>query len=421
MFRKILLPNRLRVIMAPMKGTNTVTLLVMCSTGSDHEPRGKNGISHFLEHMFFKGTKKRPTPQRIMQEADTMGSITNAFTSHEYTGYFVKAGKTYLDQSLDLIADIYQNSLFPEREITREKQVVIEEMQNLRDTPSSQIWRFWEKLLYGDQPAGWEVGGDDTDIGNFTRKDLLRYFNSQYTSQNTIVALAGNFDEPRALARIERFFGGVRSGAPRPKAKFSEAEGKKKVFVQEKKTDQSHVILGYKSFPKLHPDRYTLDLLETIVGGSDSSRMFDVVREQNGLAYTIFTYSQAYSNRGYFATYAGVSHRNIEKAVRVMKKVYASVLKKPVAKKELDRAKDHFKGTTLIQLESSNAMASFLGEEEAEGGKPMTPDELFARIDAVSAEDIARVAGKILRPGGLRMAVIGPYHSEKKFIQLIEA
>ena len=214
MFKKTTLPNGLRIITAPMVGTNTVTVLVLCATGSDYEARQIGGISHFLEHMFFKGTENRPTPDVIKHELDGMGSISNAFTSHEITGYHIKAGKTYLDQSLDLLADVYKNSLLSAEEIDRERQVIVEEMHKDRDTPTLYIWWVWERLLYGDQPAGWDVIGEEKTIRSLSRDDFVNYFTHQYVASNTAIVVAGNFDEQKTIEKVAAFFGGVRAGPP---------------------------------------------------------------------------------------------------------------------------------------------------------------------------------------------------------------
>src|SRR3989338_11008756 len=214
MFKKTTLSNGLRIVTIPMQGTNTVTVLVLCGTGSDYESKDINGISHFLEHMFFKGTKNRPSPDDIKHELDSMGSVSNAFTSHEVTGYHIKAAKTYLDQSLDLLSDIYKNSLLPEGEIDRERQVNIEELHKDKDTPTLYIWWVWENLLYGDQPAGRDVIGFENVIRSLSRDDFYNYFVHQYVASNTAVVVSGNFEEQAVIEKVKTLFGDVRHDAP---------------------------------------------------------------------------------------------------------------------------------------------------------------------------------------------------------------
>lgn len=420
MFKKTILPSGLRIITAPMQGTNTVTVLVLCGTGSDHESREICGISHFLEHLFFKGTEKRPTPDAIKHELDGMGSISNAFTSHELTGYHVKAAKTYLGQSLDLLADIYKNPLLQEEEIERERQVIIEEMHKDRDTPTLYIWWVWEHLLYGDQPAGRDVIGEEKIIRALTRRQFTDYFAHQYVAGNTAVVVAGNFDERETIAHITSLFSGIREAAPvRIKPPVVEAQTGPALHIEYKETDQTHIALGFRGFDANHPRRYGAEVLAAILGGSWSARMWDRIREKLGLAYSVFTAYESYSNRGFVMTYAGVDHRNVEATIRAALEEYQRITVESVPATELTRVKDYIRGTTLIGLEQSNAVASFIGIEEMITGKPLTPDEIFAKIEAVTAEDIRSAAAELIRPERLNLAMIGPVKEKEPLEKLL--
>lgn len=418
MFKKLTLPNGLRILTAPMKGTNTVTVLVMCATGSDNESQKERGISHFLEHMFFKGTKKRPNPQIIKHELDSMGSASNAFTTHEYTGYYIKAGHVYLDQTLELLSDIYKNSLLDPKEIDRERQVIIEEMHMRLDDPAGYVGVLYEELLYGNQNAGWDVIGTEAHVRGFAPQQFRAYVRNQYTSKNTVVIVAGNFDEGKTIAKIKKLFAGIRSGNPKAKGSFIESQLKPRVKISHKQTDQTHIMLGFRGFHAAHKDRYAADMLATILGGSWSSRMWDTVRDRLGLAYTVHTGNDGYSNRGDFTTYAGVAHENAEKAIRAMMGEYKKIAEKGVTAKELKRTKDFIKGRTLLALESSSAVASFVGSEEIVTGKPLTIAEVFKKIDSLTPADIHAVAKKIIRPATLNLAVLGP-HTDGAFQKLI--
>lgn len=420
MFKKITLENGLRIITAPMQGTNTVTVLVLCGTGSDYESRELNGISHFLEHLFFKGTKNRPTPDAIKHELDSMGSLSNAFTSHEITGYHVKAAKTYLGQSLDLLADIYKNSLLDAEEIEKERQVIIEELHKDRDTPTLYIWWVWERLLYGDQPAGWDVIGEERSIRGFRREDFANYFAHQYVASNTAVVVAGNFDEAKTAETIRALFTGVRHEPPmRSKAVVREEQFSPRLHIEYKETDQTHIALGFRGFDAKDHRRYSVEVLAALLGGSWSARMWDRIRDKLGLAYTVWSAHESYSNRGYLITYAGVDHGNVEKAIRAALEEYRKICDVPPAAEELKRVKDYLRGTTLIGLEASNAVASFVGAEEMVTGEPMTVEEVFAKLDAVRAEDVCAVAREIIRPERLNLAMIGPLKDEALFKGLL--
>ena len=421
MFKKTTLENGLRIITAPMQGTNTVTVLVLCGTGSDYEAREIGGISHFLEHMFFKGTARRPTPDAIKHELDGMGSISNAFTSHEITGYHVKAGKTYLDQSLDLLADIYKNSLLVGEEIDRERQVIVEEMHKDRDTPTLYIWWVWERLLYGDQPAGWDVIGTEEVIRGLSRNEFVDYFTHQYVASNTAVVVAGNMDEGAAMERIKGLFDGIRQEPPmRTKPAVSDEQSAPALDIEYKETDQTHIALGFRGYDAHHPRRYVAEVLAALLGGSWSARMWDRIREKLGLAYTVMTVHESYSNRGFLTTYAGVDHRNVEKTIRAALEEYKKVCDEYVPDTELRRVKDHLRGTALIGLEQSNAVASFIGGEEMLTGRPQTVDEVFAKIDAVTNDDIRAAARELIRRDGLNLAMIGPFRDAALFKNMLD-
>lgn len=422
MFKKITLENGLRILTVPMQGTNTVTVLVLCGTGSDYESREINGISHFLEHMFFKGTSKRPTPDVIKHELDSMGSVSNAFTTHELTGYHIKAAKTYLSQSLDILADIYKNSLLSAEEIELERQVIVEEMHRDRDTPTLYIWWVWENLLYGDQPAGWDVIGEEKIIRALTPDDFKSYFTHQYVASNTAVVVAGNFNEEKILGEIKSLFNGIRNELPiRQKPGVKEEQEHPSLHLEYKETDQTHLTIGFRGFDANNPKRYAAEVLSVLLGGSWSSRMWDRIRDKLGLAYTVMSAHETYSNRGYLVTYAGVDHANVEKTIQVALEEYKRICDEPPLAQELKRVKDYIKGITLIGLEASNAVASFVGVEEMITGKPMTVEEIFAKLDAVTSEDLCAVAQEIIRPKKLNLAMIGPFKDKEKFEKLLNA
>ena len=419
MFLKTVLENNLRIITAPMHGTNTVTILVMCDTGADNETPKEAGISHFLEHMLFKGTKRRPTPQHIKNELDSMGSISNAFTGHEMTGYFIKVGHVYFERALDLMADIYSNSLLDPKEIGRERQVILEEVHMIHDTPERFIGHVYEELLYGGQPAGRDVLGTEENIKTFTAGQFRSYFTRQYTAENTVVIVAGKFNESSLTKKIGRLFGGSPVAGSRPKAAFRESQKNPAVKLHYKKTDQSHLIIGFRAYDAHYQERYAADMLATILGGNWSSRMWDVIRDRLGLAYHVQTWNDTYSNRGYLATYMGVAHKNIEKAISAAVGEFRKIVASPVSEKELMRAKDYVKGTSLIALESSSSVANFVGIEEVVTRKPLTIQEVFAKIDRVTSRDVQAVARKVIKPAGFNLAVVGPFRDSTKFTKLL--
>lgn len=420
MFKKTILDNGLRVLTAPMNGTNTVTVLIFVGTGSNHETKQNNGIAHFLEHMFFKGTSRRPSKVQISVELDSLGAVYNAFTSSEYTGYFAKVGYQYFDRAFDVVTDIFLNSTLPAEEIDRERGVIIEEMHMRHDDPSQRVGMLWEELLYGDQPAGWETLGEERIIRSLTRDQFIEYFHSQYVAENTVVIIAGNIkDEKAVLEKVRETFTHVRTGAPKKQPAVIEAQKKPTFLSEERAVDQMNVIVGFRGFGKNDPRVWAASLLATILGGGMSSRMFLEIREEMGLAYHISTGFDDYSTYGYLATYAGVSPDKLEKAVPAILNEYKKIAEVKVPLHELQKARDYTKGTSLIGLESSSSLATFIGGEEVLTGKPMTIEEVFVKLDVVTPEDIQNVARDLMREDRLNMALVGPAHGRAEIEKLL--
>ena len=404
-----------------MSGTNTVTVLIFVGTGSNHETKQNNGISHFLEHMFFKGTTKRPSKVQIAVELDGLGAVYNAFTSSEYTGYYAKVGYQYFDRAFDIVTDIFLNSTLPEEEIEREKGVIVEEMHMRHDDPPQHAAYLWEKLLYGDQPAGWETLGEEHIIRSLKRNDFIDYFHSQYVAKNTAVIVAGNIkDEAAVVDKIKETFCNLRDGEPRPQPKVFEEQSTPMLLHEERTTDQSHLLLGFRGFGKDDPRIWAASLLSVILGGGMSSRMFLKVREELGLAYHISTSFDDYSRYGFLATYAGVPLEKLDKALETILSEYSNIRDNRVPEEELKKARDYVKGTTLIGMESSSALATFIGGEEILTGKPIIIDEVFRKLDAVTPEDIQQVARDIIKGETLNLALLGPTYERGKLEKLLK-
>ncbi len=419
MYKKTILENGLRVITIPMRSTRAVTVLVTVGTGSKYETKEISGLSHFLEHMLFKGTKKRPTTLEVTEPLDRVGGIFNAFTGKEVTGYWVKVDSRHLDLALDLVSDIFLNSRLEEKEIKREKGVIIEEMNMYLDTPIAYIGDLWEKLLYGNQPAGWLIIGKKENILKFKRNHFVSYLKNHYSAKNTIVCVAGNIDSKITEKKIKKYFQKTRTSSPKAKLKVVEKQKNPKSLVHFKKTDQTHLYLGVRGYDLFHPQRFSQAILATVLGGFMSSRLFISVRERRGLAYYVKTASEGTTDTGYLVTRAGVDHRIIEKTIKLILKEYTLLKNKKVSKSELQKAKDNLKGILTLSLESSDAQASFYAGQELLTKKILSPKEQFARINAVSLEDIQKTARDIFRPERLNLALIGPFKNKKRFDKLL--
>ncbi|PJB17136.1 hypothetical protein CO116_01400, partial [Candidatus Falkowbacteria bacterium CG_4_9_14_3_um_filter_38_19] len=325
MFKKTTLKNGLRIITIPKKNTQSLTVLVLVGTGSKYERKETNGISHFLEHMYFKGTKKRPSATAIAETLDKVGGIYNAFTSEEYTGYFAKVAAQHFELALGWVSDIFLNSLLPEKEIEKEKGVIIEEINMIYDNPMSYVQTLWPKLLYGDQPAGWDVAGTKETVSKMTREKLIDYTEKQYVASNTIVSIAGNFNEPLAIKKVKEFFSKIKTTKPIKKPRVIEQQQKPNLLLHFRETDQTHLCLGVRAFDLFHPKRYVQDLLSVILGGMMSSRLFEKIRAELGIAYYINTNSEANPDTGFLFTQTGIDNKNVEKGILTILKEYKKI------------------------------------------------------------------------------------------------
>ena len=420
MYKKTTLKNGLRIITVPMKNTQAVTVLVLVGTGSKYETEEINGISHFLEHMFFKGTKRRPNKLAIAETLDRVGGIYNAFTGKEYTGYFAKVDFRHFDLALDWVSDIFLNSKIPKEEIEKERGVIIEEINMYLDTPMAYIGDLWEKLLYGNQPAGWLTLGRKETVKKLKRQQFLDYLKKHYTAPNTIVCVAGNIDRKSAENKIKRYFKNIRAVLPKPKLKVVEKQTQPGCLVYFKETDQTHLCLGVRGYDLFSPKKYAQAVLATILGGSMSSRLFLSIREERGLAYYIKTSTETYTDTGYLVTSAGLRNQKVGEAISLILEEYKQIREKGVSQKELQKAKDYLKGTLSLSLESSDAQASFYTSQELLAGKILTPEQECQNIDQVSRDDIIRVAREIFKPEKLNLAMIGPFKDKAQFQQLLK-
>jgi predicted Zn-dependent peptidase len=414
------LKNGLKVYVAPMKGTATATVLVLFGVGSKYENKRTNGLSHFLEHMFFKGTTKRPTPQEVVEVIDKVGGEFNAFTGKEYTGYYAKVDKTHLETAVDWVSDMLLNPIMDKTEIEREKIVIHQEISMIKDTPMRNIYDVFEENLYGDQPAGWDIAGSPQTVSNCTRKDLLNYFHKHYTSAQSTVIIAGNVNEKKAEDLIEKYFANFKRGKKSTKPAVKESQKSPTLFVKLKDTDQSHLMLGVRAFDAFDKRRTALSVMATILGGYMSSRLFMELRERHGLAYYVTCEAEHYTDSGYLAVRAGVPNKDVVKAVGIIMSELRKVKDEGVTEDELKKAKEYIKGKSLMGLESSSAMANFIGDRVLMYGKPVTVEELFAKLEKVTAIQIQELANELFVNKTLNLTIIGPKGKEKELRKVLK-
>ncbi len=414
MYKKTTLKNGLRVVSVPVKNANSVTVLILVGTGSKYETKDINGISHFLEHMFFKGTKKRPDTLNISETLDRIGGEYNAFTSKEVTGFWAKVDKKHTDVALDWISDMFLNSKFEEEEIQREKGVIVEELNMYLDTPMSYVSELFEDLLYGDQPAGWRIVGEKENILSFDRQKVLNYFKTHYSSENTVICVAGDLKKEQIQSKINKYFLKTEKRESPKKAVVRENQSEAQVLIHHKKTDQTHFCLGVRAYNMFDPRRYALSLMAIILGGNMSSRLFISVRERNGLAYYVHTSSEYTTDAGYLVTQAGIKNDSLGKAITLILREYSDLKNKKITPKELKKAKDYLRGKMALSLDATDAQASFYAMQEVMGQKVLTPEQKLKIVDKVTVNDIKNVAEDIFRLENINLAVIGPIEENKR-------
>lgn len=418
-YKKITLENGLRVLMVPENNTKAVTVMALVGTGSKYETKLENGISHFLEHMFFKGTQKRPTKIDISEPFDRVGGMYNAFTGEDYTGYYAKVAGEHFELAMDIISDMYLNSVIDKEELDRERGVIIEEINMYYDNPMSHVQHLWTHLLYGDQPAGWDIAGTKETVTNISREMMLDYYKRQYVAKNTIICLSGNFEENDAVEKVKQYFGSIGLGDFRRKEAVVEKQDKPQTSVHFRETDQTHLCLGFRAYNLNNPMKYAQSVLATALGGMMSSRMFLRIREEMGLAYYIRTGVDTAPETGYIVTSAGLDNKRIEEAVKAIIDEYRKIRDEGISEDELKKAKDNIIGRMTLSLEASDDLASFYASQELLEDKTETPEEFFELIRRVSAQDVQKVAQDLFVSEKMNLALVGPYKDQDKFKDLL--
>ena len=415
-FERHSLSNGLRVLTAPMSHAQSVSCVVMLAVGSRYETAETNGIAHFAEHMFFKGTERRPSARDIAGEIDAIGGEFNAFTGKEYTGYYVRCAAETRDVALDVLVDMLRHSKFDQEEIEREKGVIVEEMNMYYDTPRDFVGGVYESLLYGDQPLGWDIIGRKETVRAATRETFTDYLDSWYVPERMVVGVGGRIGDGLD-EKLEELLGDLERRETGTALPVAAANGGR-VKVHTKDSDQAHLVLGVRSRPIDDPDRYVLQLLATVLGGGMSSRLFTEVRERRGLAYYVFGTNHAYTDTGSLYSQAGVDINRIDDAVSTIVEQFRLLASEPVPPDELEKARNFAKGRFVLQLESPHGTIMFGLRREVLEGRAEEPQAVLDALDTVTAEDVQRVAQEILDDGPY-LAVIGPFDDAGRFEQLL--
>ena len=397
----------LNLITAPLKDSQTITVLVMVKTGSCYESKALNGISHFLEHMFFKGSEMFPSSLKLASSLDALGADYNAFTTKEYTGFWVKSDSRQTDKLLLILSDMLQRPLLAPAEMEREKLVILEEMNMYQDMPMRYVGDLFENLIYGDNSQGRLIIGEPETVNNLDQTKLKSYLDKQYIKANTYIFAVGRLEEERLVQKIDHYFSAVKigQGLDKPPTKIRQIKPRFKLL--NKKTDQIHLVLGLEALAAGDPDIYALAVLTLILGGNMSSRLFTKIREKMGLAYYVSASSESYSDSGYLAIKAGLNKEKLLAAIEAILKELLLLKDKGVTVKELGRAKEYLKGKLLLSLETSDEIAFFLGEQLLVKNQITAPSEILDKIEAVNLPKLKLIAEKTLAAKKLNLALIG--------------
>lgn len=411
-YKKVILSNKLPVLFVPIKDTKISTALILFKTGSKYETRENSGLAHFIEHMFFKGTKKRPSTLALSSELDSLGGEFNAFTSKEFTGYLFKVTNNKLAKALDIVSDMLFNSKFAAEEIDRERGVIIEELNMYEDNPRMHIEDIFEMCLYGDTPAGRETTGSKQNLLRFKRQDLINFLDNQYGANSAYIILAGAITaSDRKL--VAKLFSRFKANKQIEKELVIEKQSAPQLKISPKKTDQLFLSLGVRTAKIDSEDEFKLRLLSIILGGSMSSRLFISLRERNSLAYFVATHTEFYSDCGYLTTEAGVPVAKIEGAIKIILKEYKKISQELIPAAEIQRAKDILQGKVLLQLEASDDVAYWYGQQALYRKTPLTPASLVKTINKIKAKELRETAKKYFVNRGLNLAIIGNVNEKK--------
>ena len=418
MYQKTSLDNGLRLITSVMPHTRSVCVSIFIGTGSRYESSDESGMSHFIEHVLFKGTEKRPTARAISEAIESVGGILNGGTDKELTVYWAKVPQHHFALALDVLSDLLLRPRFDPEAIERERQVIIEEINMSRDMPSQRANMLIDELIWPDHPLGRDIAGDRESVMGITRDGMLDYLKRQYQPDNTVVSIAGNVQHPEMTGTVSQMLGSWASGQPKSGYLAYEPGQARRLKIEKRKTEQAHLCLALPGLPLLHPQRFTLDLLNAILGEGMSSRLFTEIRERLGLAYSINSYVEHYLDSGAVTVYAGVEPKKLATAIRAILEQLAG-LKTPVAEAELTKAKEFAKGRLLLRLEDSRSVAGWLGGQEILTERILNPDQLISIIEAITAEELAELAQKLITDTGLRLAVVGPVAKEEPLEKLL--
>ena len=414
MYKKTVTDNGLRILTSHMPHTQSVSIVLYVGAGSRYETPEEAGISHFVEHMCFKGTPRRPTSKEISEAIEGVGGVLNAATDRELTTYYCKVPVAHFRVALDVLADIIHEPLFDQVEIEKERLVILEELSMSYDVPSYRADLLIDEVMWPDQPLGRDVGGTRESVTDITRDMLMQYMKRQYTIPNLVVSIAGNIPHEEAAEAVDLHFRDWTSRQPSPWFPAEDGQSTPRMSLERRKTEQAHVCIAVKGLSSTHPDRYALDMLNAVLGEGMSSRLFLELRENQSLVYDVHTTTSHLKDCGTFIAYAGVDPKNTRKAIQSILHELNRI-KEGVPEEELHKAREYLKGRLVLRMEDTRSVAAWLGAQELLHDQVITVEQVLAKVDAITPEDVQKVARSLLVTEKLSMAIVGPFRSDKAF------
>jgi len=419
-YRRTTLDNGLRIVTSPMPATRSVSVSLYVGAGSRYEKPEEAGISHLLEHLVFKGTEKRPTAQEISELIDGVGGVMNAGTDRELTVYYAKVARPHFDRAADVLTDMLRRPLIAAEELEKERKVVIEELASTTDSPAQLVDVLLDATMWPDQPLGRDVAGSEASVSALTRESTLDYLRRQYVPNNIVVAVAGAIEHDEVVQFMDGALGDWHRGVPSSWFPAVNGQDAARCAVMYKKTEQAHIEIAVHALSNQDPDRFPLDLISVILGEGMSSRLFMELREKRALCYDVHSYASHYLDTGSFAVYAGVDPKKTVEATQALVEELAKMRADGISDEELHKAKELSKGRLLLRMEDTRAVSGWMGGQEMLNGTIRTPDEVVELIEAVTGDDVKRVARKLLDETQMTMALVGPFRSDRQFAKLLK-
>ena len=419
MFQRTVMDNGLHVLTSTMPHTRSVSVGIFIGAGSRYESDDMAGVSHFLEHILFKGTKSWPTAREVSEAIEGVGGIMNASTDREMTVYWCKVARPHFERALSVLVDMMLNPLLDPEEIDKEREVVLEELRMINDYPSNRVDLLIDETLWPDQPMGRDVGGSQESVTGLTRETILDYVRQQYAPGNAVVSVAGDITHDEVLDLLDGSLKSWEPSTPMQWHPVEDGQTSPRVRVEQRKTDQAHLVVGLPSLPMGHPDRYALGLMNVILGEGMSSRLFLELREKQGLAYDVHSSLNLFRDCGSLTVYCGVEPRKSARAISAILEQLVG-LHGDIPQAELDKARELSKGRMLLRMEDSRSVSMWMGAQQTLLGTVRTVDEVVENLDVITTEDIQRVAADVIREEVLNLAVVGPYRSDRRFHKLLK-